>query len=103
MKHQPDPRLQTFVIHLLTDLELEPQRILDRLNVETQISARRALVLAVGEYAKAGLLSEEQQSEWKSKLLNWFREERDGGLHSACSWTLGQMEADAELTEIATS
>ncbi len=100
MKHQPDPRLRTFVIHLLTDLELEPQRILDRLNVETEISARRALVLAVGEYAKAGLLSEEQQSEWKSKLLTWFREERDGGLHSACSWTLGQMEADGELSEI---
>src|SRR5438067_4507634 len=50
LQHRPDPRLRTYVIHRLSPLGAEPQALAQRLDSEPLVSARRALVLSLGEF-----------------------------------------------------
>jgi formylglycine-generating enzyme required for sulfatase activity len=87
LEHRPDPRLRSFLIHRLAPLGMDVHRLLARLASEREVSRRRALVLAIGEYPLDRLTTDER-TEWLSRLWNWFREEPDPGLHGATGWLL---------------
>src|SRR5262245_45582711 len=86
-KHSPDPSARSYLIHRVRIAD--PLKLLERFKVERDLSARRALLLALGEHdpadipvaAKEGLVSE---------LLTLYREHSDPGLHSSIDWLLRQ-------------
>ena len=50
LRHSDDPSLRTELIHDLARFRAKPNEVITRLEVEPEVSARRALVLALGEY-----------------------------------------------------
>ena len=50
LKHSDDPSVRTELIHDLAKFGVRSGEVIARLKVEPEVSARRALVLALGEY-----------------------------------------------------
>src|SRR5262249_37787189 len=50
LKHRPDPRARTYLIHGLAPMQADPQMLLKRLDEEPDVSVRRALLLSLGEF-----------------------------------------------------
>jgi formylglycine-generating enzyme required for sulfatase activity len=89
LRHRPDPRLRSYLIHFLSPLLVNPQVLVDRLANEGDVSARRALLLALGEFDRARLAPETRQA-LEAKLLQDYRTNPDPGTHSATDWVLRQ-------------
>ena len=82
-----DPSRRTYLIHGLGCLGTNPQLVIRRLQTETDTSARRALILSLGEFSSAQL-SPAQRQTLADLLLRWYRESPDAGVHSACESVL---------------
>jgi formylglycine-generating enzyme required for sulfatase activity len=89
LRHSPDPSRRTYLLHLLNRLGTEPAPIVRHLEMEQDVSARRALILSLGGFT-GDQLSEEHQRIVVALLLEWYREDPDPGIHSAVDWLLGQ-------------
>ncbi len=85
--HSLDPGVRTELIHNLAAYGVDPRHLADRLAVETDAAARRALVLAFGEYPAASVPQEVRRIVTE-RLLNVFARDADPGLHSAIDWLL---------------
>jgi formylglycine-generating enzyme required for sulfatase activity len=82
LRHQEDPRLRSYLIHAFAPLGVDSPSLVRRLAREQDTSARRALVLSLGEYKPAA------DAELVTRLETMFRDEPDAGLHSATGWLL---------------
>ncbi len=51
----PDPSARTYMIHRFAGMAVAPKSIIDRLDVEPDVSIRRALILSLGEYLEQRL------------------------------------------------
>jgi formylglycine-generating enzyme required for sulfatase activity len=94
LKFSPDPRARSDIIHWLSPLGCDPQPIIQRLDIETDVTIRRALVLALGEFTDSQLPMARRQPLIE-KLLDVYENEPDAGLHGAAEWLLrkwGQSE-----------
>ncbi len=99
-KHEPDPRVRSYLIHRLTGLKADAAMIARQLNVESDTSCRRALILAVGEFANAQLLDGELEMTVKQDLARLYTDDPDPGIHAACEWALRQLGDAAVFAEI---
>jgi formylglycine-generating enzyme required for sulfatase activity len=103
LQHRPDPRLRTWIIHLLSPLGTDPQALLRRLDEERDVSARRALILCLGEYKpenEGGDAGTGWRQSLTGKLLQTYREDADAGIHAAVEWLLRRWGRGKELTQI---
>jgi formylglycine-generating enzyme required for sulfatase activity len=98
--HSPDPRLRSYLLHRLVPYGVDPMSILTRLQSETEVSRRRALILGVGEYARAKLLTSEQQSTLIADLARRYADDPDPGVHGASEWSLRQFGATDEIAKV---
>ena len=89
LRHTPDPTVRTYLIHNFAPSGVNPQLLINRLEVERDVSARRALILSLGEY-RTDQLSRSTRHRLIQKLLLLNRTEADGGIHSAIEWLLRQ-------------
>jgi formylglycine-generating enzyme required for sulfatase activity len=103
LRHRPDPRLRTYLIHYLGRLGTDADTLVQRLEREKDASARRALLLCLGEcaegrpaFARPALIRQ---------LLKAYRSHPDPGVHSAAGWLLrrwgqgqGLAAVDGELS-----
>ncbi len=87
LRHSPDPRLATFLIHDLSPMGAEPATLLQRLDEPLEASEKAALLLCLGEFTNAQLPSTTRQP-LTEKLLQMYRQEADPGVHSAVDWLL---------------
>jgi formylglycine-generating enzyme required for sulfatase activity len=87
LRHTPDPTLRTQLIHELGRRGADPSVILRRLDVERDVSARRALILSLGHFAGEQLPPRTRQP-LVAKLLEWYRHDPDPGVHAAIDWLL---------------
>jgi eukaryotic-like serine/threonine-protein kinase len=103
LKHSPDPRARTYLIHILAPLGADAMTVVRRLDKEADISIRRALILCLGEFDTTQLPAAERKP-LIAKLLDLFRNEPDSGLHGAVEWLLRQKgwEQGDKLLEIDT-
>jgi formylglycine-generating enzyme required for sulfatase activity len=99
LKHSPDPRLRTWIIHRLNLLGASPDEIVNRLNRESDDSIRRALILALGDYEDASLVD---RKLLVSSLLELYRDNPDPGIHAAAEWVLRRWGKEGDLAEIDT-
>jgi formylglycine-generating enzyme required for sulfatase activity/tRNA A-37 threonylcarbamoyl transferase component Bud32 len=86
-RHRPDPEVRSQLIHRAGLLAVDMRQILHRLEEEKDVSARRALILTLGE-ATGEQVPEEVRAPLCKKLLTWFREDPDPGIHAALDWLL---------------
>jgi formylglycine-generating enzyme required for sulfatase activity len=107
LRHRPDPRLCSYLIHRLSPLGADPRTLLARLDApDVERSERRALLLCLGEFGP-DRLPPEQRRVVLSRLLGLYRDDPDAGVHAAASWLLvtwarrdGLSGVDAELNGI---
>ena len=102
LKHSPDPRLRTWIIHRLSPMGASPETIVKRLSEEPDVSIRRALILILGEHESAESNDDAQidRQTLSETLLGLYRADPDPGIHAAAQWVLRRWGMVAELTEI---
>jgi formylglycine-generating enzyme required for sulfatase activity len=89
LEHRPDPQLRSYLVDRLGPLGFDPRSLLARLEKEKEVSARRALVLCLGQFGERQLPAGQRRA-WEERLLAWYRSEADAGLHGAIDWLLRQ-------------
>jgi eukaryotic-like serine/threonine-protein kinase len=99
LKHSPDPRLRSYVIHRFSPLGAQPKDVLLRLDEETDVSVRRALLLILGEFSDKDLPVAERE-KLLPRLFGLYREDPDPGLHGAVAWLLRQWGHKKELQQV---
>ena len=87
LKFSPDPRARSYLIHWISPLGGDPQTIIKRLDAESDVTIRRALVLTLGEFNDTQLPVAERKPLIE-KLLVIYENEPDAGLHGAAEWLL---------------
>jgi formylglycine-generating enzyme required for sulfatase activity len=96
LRWSPDPRVRTYLIHHLFPLGTEPQALLRHLDEESDVSARRALLLSLGEFP-ADRFPGAGGTDLVARLLQMYESDPDGGIHSAAEWLLRRWGREAEL------
>jgi formylglycine-generating enzyme required for sulfatase activity len=99
LRGSPDPRLRSYLIHGLAPLGVPPRLVRDRLREERHGSARRALLLALGEYAPERLGAADRK-DLVARLLKMYRLDPDAGVHAAVDWLLRRWHEGASLDRI---
>jgi formylglycine-generating enzyme required for sulfatase activity len=99
LKHSPDPRVRSYLIHRLSPLGADAGAILKRFEEEPDITIRRALLLSLGEYGDKDLPPAARQA-WLPRLQDIYRTNADAGLHAAAEWLLRQWKQEAWLKQV---
>jgi formylglycine-generating enzyme required for sulfatase activity len=100
LKHSPDPRVRSYLIHRFGPLGTEPGAIVKRLEEEPDVTIRRALILSLGpEELSAEVWSPEGKQRLVQQLKELYRRAADSGLHAAAEWLLRQWQEEAWLRE----
>jgi formylglycine-generating enzyme required for sulfatase activity len=100
LRHSPDPRVRSYLIHRLGPLGASPGVLVRRLEDEPDLSARRALILSLGSEA----FGEEAwgpggKQALVRRLRELYRTAADPGLHAAAEWVLRQWHEEACLRQ----
>jgi formylglycine-generating enzyme required for sulfatase activity len=96
--HSPDPRRRSYLIHRLSAMSADARVVVQRLEEESDLTIRRALVLALGEYPDSALSPGERDSV-VAKLREWYGASDDPGLHAAAEWALRQWKQQPWLKQ----
>ncbi len=99
LKASPDPRVRSYIINWLGPLEGDPRAILQRLEIEPDVSIRSALMLTLGQFTETQLPVVERQPLIQ-KLLTFYEKEADPGLHGACEWLLRKWGQEKQVDAI---
>jgi formylglycine-generating enzyme required for sulfatase activity len=87
LRHTPTPDARSYLVRDLAHRGVEAAALARRLDEEKDVSARRAMILALGEYATEQL-PDEARKALVTKLLYWYRHDPDAGIHGAIDWLL---------------
>jgi formylglycine-generating enzyme required for sulfatase activity len=87
LRHGPDPTRRSYLIRDIARSNVSADLIVRRLEHETDVSARRALILVLGGFG-AQQLTLPERKHLASKLLRLYRTDPDAGVHSAIDWLL---------------
>jgi formylglycine-generating enzyme required for sulfatase activity len=96
LRHAPDPSRRTYLTHQLRPYGVEAFLVLDRLQAETEVSARRALLLTLGEYP-AEVVPAARCQELVARLVRDYRDDPDPGVHGAIEWLMRQWHEEGRL------
>jgi formylglycine-generating enzyme required for sulfatase activity len=101
LRHTPpdDPRVRSYLIHRLSVLGADAGALAKRLDDEPDISVRRALLLALGEFTEADLLPGTRTS-LLPKVQGIYRTDADPGLHAASEWLLRTWKQEDWLSRV---
>lgn len=101
LKHAADPGARSQLIHRLGPMGVDLSELLERLAVETDLSARRALLLSLGpEEFEEDEWTPESRKQLLGQLKEIYRTADDPGLHAAAEWLLRQWKEEAWLRQI---
>ena len=94
LKHRPDPRVRSYLIDRVGSLSVSADILIDRLRIETDVTIRRALLLAFGEIRR-DVLPEESRDALIQKLReSFFQTDDDPGIHASIEWLLSHEKRD---------
>ena len=99
LKHSPDPRVRSWIIHKLGAMGADPGAIVKRLGDEPDLTIRRALALSLGEFGEQAIAAGERVPLME-KLRKLYRNDPDPGLHGAAEWLLRQWKQDGWLKQV---
>jgi formylglycine-generating enzyme required for sulfatase activity len=84
-----DPTARSYLIERLSHVGADPLGLMQRFEVEPEGSAKRALLVALGDFPLEVVAATEREA-LTGKLLVLYREHPDPGLHGAIDWLLRQ-------------
>jgi formylglycine-generating enzyme required for sulfatase activity len=87
LRHRLAPDVRSHLIERFQSPGVEAEQVVARLSQETDVSARRALILALGDY-RSDELPKEVRDPLVPRLLDWYRQDQDAGIHGAIDWLL---------------
>src|SRR5262249_1547051 len=87
LAHSAYPETRARLIQRLAANGVPARALEARLGVEKDVSVRRALILALGEYSGEQVPARLRQ-RLVVKLLQWYRDDPDAGIHGAIDWLL---------------
>jgi formylglycine-generating enzyme required for sulfatase activity len=101
LRHTPDPTLRSYLIDRLGPGGVEARALIDGLNPgrEPDVSARRALLLALAEFDAQQLLPAEREA-LAPRLMALYRDDPDPGIHGAAGWLLRHWGQQAKVEGI---
>jgi eukaryotic-like serine/threonine-protein kinase len=99
LKFSPDPRVRSYLIHWISLLGGDPQTVVKRLDDESDVTIRRALILTLGEFTETQLPVVQRQPLIE-RLLSVYEIEPDVGLHGAAEWLLRKWRQDNRLRTV---
>jgi formylglycine-generating enzyme required for sulfatase activity len=97
MKHSPDPRVRSFLLHALNPLGASAGAVVKQLSRESDVTIRRALLLSLGEFGEK--VKPDERKALLPTLHETYRMAADPGLHAASEWLLRQWKDEAWLKE----
>jgi formylglycine-generating enzyme required for sulfatase activity/tRNA A-37 threonylcarbamoyl transferase component Bud32 len=86
-RRSADPTARSWLVERVGSRRVDPRLLVERLQVEQDASARAALIVALGDYSDKDLPNSLRDPLVK-KLLGWYRDDPDPGLHGAVDWLL---------------
>ena len=87
LRHGSDPSVRSYLVRDVGRSGIGADLLVRRLESETEVAVRRALILALGEFdAKA--LPTTLRERLTSRLIALYRMDPDPGVHSATDWLL---------------
>ncbi len=99
LKHTADPRARSYLVHRLRPLGADPQTLVQRLDSEPDVSTRRALLLALGEFGEPEFPPSARDA-LTPRLLEWYRDDPDPGIHAAVAWLMRRRGQDGKVQAI---
>jgi len=84
-----DPTVRSYLLSRLSAIGLNPLSLMRRFDTETDVSAQRVLLIALGDFP-LDVVPESERATFAGRLLVLYREHPDSGLHSAIDWLLRQ-------------
>jgi formylglycine-generating enzyme required for sulfatase activity len=98
LRHAPDPTLRSYLIDRLGPGGVEARVLIERLSPEREpdVSARRAVLLALAEFDRQQLLPAEREA-LAPRLLALYRDDPDPGIHGAAGWLLRRWGQQAKV------
>ena len=99
LKHSPDPRLRSYLIHRLIPMGADAEALIKRLDEEPDSTIRRSLLLSLGELNEKELPPASRTS-LLPKLQTIYRTDADPGLHAAAEWLLRTWKQEAWLNQV---
>jgi formylglycine-generating enzyme required for sulfatase activity len=102
LRHTPDPTLRSYLIDRLGPGGVEARALIDRLSPEREsdVSVRRAVLLALGEFDEGRLSPAEREALLVPRLLELYRDNPDPGIHGAAGWLLRHWGQQAKVEGI---
>jgi eukaryotic-like serine/threonine-protein kinase len=101
LRHRADPTLRSYLVQRLRLLGADPQPLAERLPAEDDVSARRALILSLGDYP-ADALPAAARGPLTARLAEWYRDDPDPGIHSAVEWLFRRWGQAVPVNELPT-
>lgn len=98
LKHSPDPRVRSYLIHRLSPLGADAQAIVNQLEKENEITVQRALVLSLGEYSEKDFTLKDREA-LLPKLREMYQQDSDPGIHAAVGWLLRTWKEEGWLKQ----
>jgi formylglycine-generating enzyme required for sulfatase activity len=100
LRHSPDPRVRSYLIHRLGPLGADAGALVKRLEEEPDVTIRRALILSLGpeEFGEQAWTTE-GKAVLVERLRETYRADADPGLHAAAEWLLRQWKQGRWLGE----
>jgi eukaryotic-like serine/threonine-protein kinase len=99
LKHSLDPRGRSYLIHRFSPLGVDAGAILKRLDEESDLTIRRALLLSLGEYGEKEFSLEDRKAVLP-QLQDMYRTAADAGLHGAAEWLLRTWQQETWLKQV---
>jgi formylglycine-generating enzyme required for sulfatase activity len=93
-----DPSARSYAIERLAAIGADPVALVHRFGAEPDTSARRALLLALGDFPPE-LVPADTREPFVAQLLRLYRDDPDPGLHSAIDWVLRQRWGKSGVVE----
>jgi hypothetical protein len=101
LRFSPDPSLRSFIIHYLGKLVTNANLLAAHLEIEQEVSIRRALVQGLGGL-DSSFISPTDRNKIVMQLQSLYANDPDPGIHSSAIWTLRKWrmpEADMKLPD----
>lgn len=87
LRHSSDPSARSYLIRDLGSSGISSDVIIKRLAVESDTSARRALILSLGGFT-SDQIPPAKRKALLARLVTLYRDDPDAGVHSAIDWLL---------------
>ena len=99
MRNGPDPTVRSHLIRRIASTEVNPHLLFTRLREDQEVSVRRALLLALGDY-ESDRFTPNERSPLLEYITHLYSHDLDPGIHGAAEWVLRRWDQSKALVEL---